>query len=213
MGRAWEQGYNALGLDAFCNCEVLYTRSTHLCIVLYFVCTFFLLKEYVPCPVYECKNGSAKIVQQPADLTSLSANLASAATSFIINKAGESCVAAVLLPRFLSQLLAAVLIPNFPYMDSYLGLNGSKFNCSVLSSAAKSSRFFLYYAFQHIHYPQFAGRRFRNSTIRGTFGDSLVGNYHTQLAHVIPKIADDCMYMQFHSESDTSIRDMRHIMT
>ena len=144
---------------------MLYTKSTQLCIVLYFVCTFFLLKEYVPCPVYECKNGSAKIVQQPADLTSLSANLASAASSFIVHKAGESCVAIVLLPRFLSQLLAAVLIPNFS-RGGYLELNASKFNCSVLLlSPAKSSPFFLYYAFQHIHYPQFAGRRFRNSTI------------------------------------------------
>ena len=79
-----------------------------------------------------------------------------------------------------------IFIPMFTWR-----IPGAKLNCSVLPSAAKSSPFFLYYVFQHIHYPQFAGRRFRNSTIRGTFGDSLVSNYHTQLSHVVPKIADD----------------------
>ena len=49
----------------------------------------FLYLEFVPCPVYECKYSSAKIVQQPADLTTLSANLASAAVSFIKHKACE----------------------------------------------------------------------------------------------------------------------------
>jgi arylsulfatase A len=33
--------------------------------------------------------------------------------------------------------------------------------------------FFLYYAFHHTHIPQYAGKEFTNSTIRGTFGDSL----------------------------------------
>ena len=52
--------------------------------------TFFLwYLEFVSCPVYECKYSSTKIVQQPADLTTLSANLASAAISFIKHKACE----------------------------------------------------------------------------------------------------------------------------
>ena len=33
--------------------------------------------------------------------------------------------------------------------------------------------FFLYFAFQHTHNPQFAGKNFTNTTIRGPFGDSL----------------------------------------
>ncbi len=33
--------------------------------------------------------------------------------------------------------------------------------------------FFLYLAFQHTHHPQFAGKMFTNSSVRGTFGDSL----------------------------------------
>ena len=70
-------------------------------------------------------------------------------------------------------------------------------------SAAKSSPFFLYYAFQHIHYPQFAGRRFRNSTIRGTFGDSLVSNHNIQFM--------SCMIL-FHSESDAGISSIVNVV-
>ncbi len=44
--------------------------------------------EYVPCPVYECKDGKQEIVQQPADLTTLSANLAMAAANFVDKQAG-----------------------------------------------------------------------------------------------------------------------------
>ncbi len=44
--------------------------------------------EYVPCPVYECKEGKQEIVQQPADLTTLSANLAMAAANFVEKEAG-----------------------------------------------------------------------------------------------------------------------------
>ncbi|XP_070577428.1 arylsulfatase A-like [Ptychodera flava] len=43
----------------------------------------------------------------------------------------------------------------------------------IASSASKGTPFFLYYAFNHVHHPQFAGKRYRNSTSRGTFGDSL----------------------------------------
>lgn len=57
--------------------------------------TLYLLyftTEFVPCPVFECKGDYQKIVQQPADLTTLSANLAKAAVSFIKHKACESLV-------------------------------------------------------------------------------------------------------------------------
>ena len=38
---------------------------------------------------------------------------------------------------------------------------------------AKKNPFFLYMAFQHVHKPNFAGKMFVNTTIRGPFGDSL----------------------------------------
>ena len=38
---------------------------------------------------------------------------------------------------------------------------------------ASSTPFFLYFAFQHTHEPQFASKQFTNSTMRGPFGDSL----------------------------------------
>ena len=37
----------------------------------------------------------------------------------------------------------------------------------------KQNPFFLYVAFQHVHMPQFAGKMFTNTSIRGAFGDSL----------------------------------------
>ncbi|XP_071476461.1 arylsulfatase A-like [Diadema antillarum] len=43
----------------------------------------------------------------------------------------------------------------------------------IRESASSATPFFLYYAFLHTHHPQFAGEAFRNSTARGTFGDSL----------------------------------------
>ena len=51
--------------------------------------------------MYECKEDKQEIVQQPADLTTLSANLAMAAVSYIQKQAGEvelinSCVVACL---------------------------------------------------------------------------------------------------------------------
>lgn len=55
---------------------------------------------------------------------------------------------------------------------------------TFLPSTDSGSPFFLYYAFQHIHCPQFAGQRFRNSSIRGTYGDSLVGD--NDYNHIIP---------------------------
>ena len=40
-------------------------------------------------------------------------------------------------------------------------------------STASGSPFFLYLAFQHTHHPQFAGKSFTNTTIRGMFGDAI----------------------------------------
>ena len=37
--------------------------------------------------------------------------------------------------------------------------------------------FFLYLPFNHVHEPQFAGKKFTGSTSRGMFGDSLVCMY------------------------------------
>lgn len=44
----------------------------------------------------------------------------------------------------------------------------------TFSSIASGKPFFLYYAFHHTHWPQFAGKRFYNSSIAGPLGDSLV---------------------------------------
>jgi arylsulfatase A-like enzyme len=39
--------------------------------------------------------------------------------------------------------------------------------------AASETPFLLYFAFQHTHQPQFAGKDFTNTTLRGPFGDAL----------------------------------------
>ena len=44
---------------------------------------------------------------------------------------------------------------------------------SFLFNIASGSPFFLYLAFQHTHHPQFSGKRFTNTTIRGMFGDAI----------------------------------------
>ena len=54
-------------------------------------------------------------------------------------------------------------------MQSYLMLKPSIF---IFDAAAKTP-FFLYVAFQHTHKPQFAGKDFSNTTLRGAFGDAL----------------------------------------
>ncbi|XP_062500868.1 arylsulfatase A-like [Corticium candelabrum] len=43
----------------------------------------------------------------------------------------------------------------------------------IQKNAAGKTPFYLYLAYQHTHHPQFASKEFRNSSIRGTFGDSL----------------------------------------
>ena len=43
----------------------------------------------------------------------------------------------------------------------------------IIILTEKKTPFFLYVAFQHTHHPQFAGKMFTNSSIRGMFGDAL----------------------------------------
>jgi arylsulfatase A len=43
----------------------------------------------------------------------------------------------------------------------------------IKTQAAANKPFFLYYAYHHTHLPQYAGKEFTNTTIRGKFGDAL----------------------------------------
>lgn len=83
-------------------------------------------------------------MQQPADFLTLTQNYANFATSFIQTSAGTKT--------------------NTPFMPLI---------CPLSLHAASGSPFFLYLAFQHTHHPQFAGKRFTNTTIRGMFGDAI----------------------------------------
>ena len=51
-------------------------------------------------------------------------------------------------------------------------LSSSFLICPTVHTAANTP-FFLYVAFQHTHKPQFAGKDFSNTTLRGAFGDAL----------------------------------------
>ena len=95
------------------------------------------------CPLYE----DNKILFQPADLLTLTTAYANAAYNFIKTNAG------------------AIL-----YLYTF---NFAKLEQSFHPFSATGTPFFLYYAFQHTHQPQFAGQNFTNSTIRGPFGDAL----------------------------------------
>ena len=56
----------------------------------------------------------------------------------------------------------------------YNSLSSSSLIISTLSiHAASGTPFLLYFAFQHTHQPQFAGKDFTNTTLRGPFGDAL----------------------------------------
>ena len=43
----------------------------------------------------------------------------------------------------------------------------------IASSAAAQLPFLLYYSFNHVHFPQFSGAMFRNSSRGGSYGDSV----------------------------------------
>ena len=100
---------------------------------------------YVPCPLFE----NSEIHQQPADFLTLTSTYANAATSFIKTKAGKDYI--------------LTLQCSFDWLH---------FNLNSLHPASKTP-FFLYFAFQHTHQPQFAGKDFTNTTLRGPFGDAL----------------------------------------
>ena len=90
------------------------------------------------------------IVEQPADLLTLTEKYVSAATSFIEQSAGEQ------------QLASCIKYAILFLLDAH-----------ICSHAEASTPFFLYFAFQHTHEPQFASEQFTNTTLRGPFGDSL----------------------------------------
>ena len=43
----------------------------------------------------------------------------------------------------------------------------------ITDSVQSDQPFFLYFSFNHVHFPQFAGPKFRNSSHAGTYGDSV----------------------------------------
>ena len=60
----------------------------------------------------------------------------------------------------------------------------------ILDSVLTDTPFFLFYSFHHVHFPQFSSTNFRNSSLRGAFGDSIaemdaaVGNLIATLEEV-----------------------------
>jgi hypothetical protein len=67
---------------------------------------YVLLLEYVPCPLVEIKNGRKRILEQPVDLTNLTATMADAAVNFIDQKAGTENYRCLLLANiFLTSLI------------------------------------------------------------------------------------------------------------
>jgi arylsulfatase A len=97
----------------FCPCFTCFYPS----IACYDTCRL----EDTPCPLFE----NTTIIQQPADLLTITQTYINASTSFIH------------------------------------------------TTAAKDVPFFLYMAFQHTHHPQFAGKKFTNTSTRLKFGDAL----------------------------------------
>ncbi|XP_022099421.1 arylsulfatase A-like [Acanthaster planci] len=80
---------------------------------------------------------------------------------------------------------------------------------NYIATNAKSRRpFFLYYAYQHTHHPQFASKAFRNSTSRGTFGDSLA-ELDWSIGQVVQQLKDsgvaDKTFVFFTADNGPSI--------
>jgi len=111
----------------------------------------FSSTEYTPCPLFECKYSTQKVVEQPVYLPQLNTNMLKSATSFIKYKA--------------SEYIHAALHPRVPIET-----------CFIVASPLpeKNKPFFLFYSFVHLHKPQYSSERFANSSVRGTYGGSLV---------------------------------------
>ena len=181
------------------NCKgVIYGKSTQL---------YFLLKEYVPCLVlsFFSKNMShVRCTSAGMVVPKLSSNQQTWPPSQQTSPVQPPLSSYTRLVSPTWQLFSSSYFLLLSHVVDSWGQ--VQLLCFHLS-AAKSSPFFLYYAFQHIHYPQFAGQRFRNSTIRGTFGDSLVSNHNIQFMSCQTLLMIACM-IQLHSENDRGIRDV-----
>ncbi|XP_070566880.1 arylsulfatase A-like [Ptychodera flava] len=81
----------------------------------------------------------------------------------------------------------------------------------ISQSAREGSPFFLYYAFNHCHFPQFAGKRFRNFTERGIYGDSLA-EIDWSVGQVIDQLRENGIenntFVFFTSDNGAALRDM-----
>ena len=133
-----------------------------------------------PCPLFE----NDKIIQQPANLLTLTATYINAATSFIKAKTGQLCTSPFeVLYHEVCGYISEVVHVLVGAMMTLIVLGpvcGRKLNFHLPPSLPPSlplpalrTPFFLYLAFQHTHHPQFAGEKFTDSSIRGTFGDAL----------------------------------------
>ncbi|XP_006822166.1 arylsulfatase A-like [Saccoglossus kowalevskii] len=80
----------------------------------------------------------------------------------------------------------------------------------ITTNAVSKTPFFLYYSFQHTHHPQFAGHRYRNSTLRGSFGDSLA-EVDDSVGKVVQLLKDvgveDNTFVFFTSDNGPSLRN------
>ena len=75
----------------------------------------------------------------------------------------------------------------------------------LLANAGKVP-FFLYMAFQHTHKPQFSGKRFINSSIRGMFDDSLNKLQVGQIMNtLISRGVSDNTFMFFTADNGPSL--------
>lgn len=50
---------------------------------------------------------------------------------------------------------------------------GARAQAFIRESVGDTEPFFLYYSFNHVHFPQFSGPEFRNSSLGGSYGDSV----------------------------------------
>jgi len=89
-------------------------------------------------------------VEQPVYLPQLNTNMLKSATSFIKYKASE---------------YTCSTLPGVPIETCFI---------VALPLPERSKPFFLFYSFVHLHKPQYSSERFANSSVRGTYGGSLV---------------------------------------